>query len=99
MKQRVEQHRSVTGREQKAISILPLWIAWIVTHEARPENVSHRRRAERQAGVGRLGFLGGGGGERTGCVDAKLIEFGIDVGVFFLHWRAHLVGFLSVSVS
>src|SRR6185503_16556431 len=36
MQQRIEQHRSMARRKQKTISIFPLRIARVVTHEASP---------------------------------------------------------------
>src|ERR1051325_10737940 len=83
MKERVDQHRAVTGGKQKAIAIFPLRIMRVMTQKARPENVSHRRRAERQTGMARLGFLDGVECQGTNGVDAQLIYW------LLLHWRAH----------
>ena len=51
IEQRVKQHATVTGGEQKAIAILPLRILRVVAHKAGPQDISHRRGAERQAGM------------------------------------------------
>src|ERR1041385_3765156 len=83
MKERVDQHRAVTGGKQKAIAIFPLRIMRVMTQKARPENVSHRRRAERQTGMARLGFLDGVECQGTNGVDAQLIYW------LLLHRRAH----------
>src|SRR5689334_16686014 len=83
MKERVDQHRAVTGGKQKAIAIFPLRIMRVMTQKARPQHVSHRRRAERQTGMARLGFLDGVECQGTNGVDAQLIYW------LLLHWRAH----------
>ena len=51
IEQRVKQHAPVTGGEQKAIAILPLRILRVVAHKAGPQDIGHRRGAERQAGM------------------------------------------------
>src|SRR5690348_7675438 len=83
----------MTGGEQKSIAIFPLRVMRVVTQKARPKHVSHRRSAERQAGMARLGFLDRVECQGTNGVDAQLIEFW--VGVFFLHRRTHQLSSLS----
>ena len=46
----------------------------IVTQVALPQHVGHRRRAERQARVARVGLLHGVDRERADRVDAELVE-------------------------
>ncbi len=59
VQQRVDQHRTVAGREQKAISIFPLGIVRVVSQKTRPKHVSHRRCAERQSGMAGVCLLNG----------------------------------------
>ena len=79
-------------RKQKAIAVFPLGILRVVTQELCPERVSHRRRAQRQAGMPRLGLLHRVDRQRADCVDAKLIEFRGGV-CDLLHFGAHDLGF------
>ncbi len=101
VQQRVEQHRAVAGGEQEAVAPLPLRVARVVAQEARPDDVGHRRGAERQARVARLGALDGVDGKRADRVDAELVEFGR--GVSGRRGRAHLsipsIRFLITEIS
>src|SRR5436190_13935547 len=46
MKQRVEQHRTVAGRQQKSIAVFPFWISRVVSKKTGPQHIGHRRCAE-----------------------------------------------------
>src|SRR5215213_1060140 len=85
MEKGVDQHRAVTCGEQKAVAVFPLRVPWVVTQKTCPQNVSHRRGAERQTGMTRLCFLDGVEGQGTNGVDAQMIEFA--VGEFIMHRR------------
>src|SRR5437764_14344951 len=101
MQERIEQHRAVTGGEQKAVAVRPLRIMGVITHKARPQHVSQRRATERQAGMARLGALYCVNRKRANRVDAKLVEFGRRVRDGRLCGRAHLPcsSFLAWIVS
>src|SRR5262249_3035825 len=51
VQQRVEQHRSVAGREDEAVAAGPDWIVGVEAQEALPERVGDRRQRHRRAGV------------------------------------------------
>ena len=97
MQQRIKQHRTVTGRQQKAIAIFPLWILRIVSHES--ASTAHRPSAPRPAANpdGPIRLLYRIERKRANCVDAKLIEVGSRCGVFLLHWCAHFTVLVVLS--
>ena len=74
VKQRVEQHRGVAGREHEAIAVRPAGVPRVVTEEAGPERVRHRGGAHRRAGVARVGLLHAVDGEGADGIDAELVE-------------------------
>ena len=51
IKQRIDQHRAVPGREEEAIPILPLRVVRIVAQKTCPEHIRHWSSAERQTGM------------------------------------------------
>ena len=57
MKQRVEQHRAVAGREHEAVAVGPGRIGRVEFQEARKQDGGDIGRAHRQAGVARLRLL------------------------------------------
>src|SRR5664280_3744057 len=56
VKQAVEQHRTVSGRQDKPIPVEPMWIVRIVFQKPRPQHKSHRRSAHWQAGMAAVGL-------------------------------------------
>src|ERR1700738_1721570 len=73
IKQRVKQHAAVPRGEQEAITVFPLRIPWVIAHELCPQYISHRRCAQGQAGMPRLGLLYRVNRQCADSVDAKLI--------------------------
>src|SRR5205085_12005559 len=51
VQERVEKHRAVARRQEEAVAPLPFRILRVVTKEARPQDVCHRRCAERETGM------------------------------------------------
>ena len=75
VEERVEEHRAVARRQEEAVAPLPLRILRVVTKEASPQDVCHRRCAERETGMTGLCLLNRVERERADCVDAKTVEF------------------------
>ena len=59
VEERVDEHRAVPGGEQEAVAVRLLGVARGVAHDARPEDIGHRRGSERQ--TGEAGFESYGG--------------------------------------
>ncbi len=76
MEKRIQQHRTVSGREDKPVAIPPAGIRRIVTEEFCPQHIRHRRRSHRHAGMAGFRFLNAVDGQGTDGVDAQLIESG-----------------------
>ncbi len=74
VEQAVEQHRSVPGRQHKAIAIRPGRISGIVLQKLGPEHVGHIGHAHRQAGVARIGLLHSVHRQGTDGIDTELVE-------------------------
>jgi hypothetical protein len=79
MKEAVEQHRAVAGRENEAVAIGPMRIVRIVLQESLPQDVCHRGGAERQPGMARVSFLHRVDRQRADGVDAERVE-GVSAG-------------------
>ena len=82
VQQAIEQRRAVPGREHEAVAIGPLRVRGVVLEMARPQRISHRRGAERQAGMAALGLLHHVHRQEAKRVDALLIESGRHEGSF-----------------
>jgi len=76
MQQAVQQHRTVTGRQDKAVPIEPLGMGWVVPEKLRPQHIGHGCRAHRQTGMAAIGFLDSVHRQETNCVDAQMIQLG-----------------------
>ena len=74
MEQAVEQHRSVSCREDKAIAVDPAGVGGIVLEEMRPQDVRHRRGAHRQARMAAVGLLHRVDRKEAQRIDAQLIQ-------------------------
>ena len=73
MQQRVQQHRAVTVRDDEAIAIGPLRIAWVVLEVIVPEHfgdVGHAHRHARMPGIGLLHGVHRQGTNRVGQLPA-----------------------------
>src|SRR5256885_3052919 len=99
MKQRVEQHRAVTGGKEEAITVFPFGILGVMAKKASPQHISHRRRAKRQAGMSGLSLLHCVERKRTNGINAKLIEFSVNRGFSFLYGRAHAALYLYFGIQ
>src|SRR5208282_5028195 len=73
--QAVEQHAGMPGGQHKTIAIGPFWVGGIVPKMARPQDVRHRRRAQRRPRMSRVRFLDGVDRQRPDRVDAKLVDW------------------------
>ena len=74
VQQRVEQHAAVPGRQHEPVAAGPVRVRRVVPQVARPQDVRHRRRAHRQAGMARLRLLDGVDRERADGVDPELVD-------------------------
>ena len=72
MQQAVQQHRSMTGGKNKAISVNPLRIFRIELQVFRPKGVSHSGSAHRHAGMSGIGILNAVGRKEADGVDAEV---------------------------
>jgi hypothetical protein len=73
VQQAVEQRRAVACRQHEAVAIGPLRVGGVVLEEARPQDVGHGRRVERQAGVAAVGLLHHVHGQKAQRVYALLV--------------------------
>ncbi len=95
VEQAVEQHRSVSRRQDETIAVGPAGVGGIVLQEMRPQDVRHRRCAHRQARVAAIGVLHRVHRKEAQRVDARLIQARGGVqggnvhssGPWFLHAR------------
>ena len=71
---RIEQHRSVPGREHEAVAVRPDRVFRIEAKELLPERVGDRRHRHRRAGVPGIGGLHRVHRERADRVDAELVD-------------------------
>ena len=74
VQQRVEQHAAVARGEHEAVAVGPGRVGGVEAQVPREEDVRHRRRAHRHAGMTGLGLLHGVDGEEADGVDAALLE-------------------------
>ena len=74
----VEQHGGVTGRQDKAVAVLPLRIGGGVAQMPRKEHVCERGKRHRRAGVTRFRGLDRIHGECTDGIDGDLVEIESD---------------------
>src|SRR5207302_11314738 len=70
----VEQHARVPGRKDKAVAVRPPRGTRVVMQVARPQDVRHRRRAQRHAGMARAGLLHRINGQGPDAVDAEFLD-------------------------
>ena len=73
---RVQEHRRVARREHEAVARGPVRVLRRVAHDARVEQVGHRRERHRSARVARVGLLDRIHRQRADRVDAQLVEGG-----------------------
>ena len=78
VKQTVQQHRTVPGREHETIAVEPTGIGWVVFEEPGPQHIRHRRRAHRHSRVAAIGLLHGVHGEEAQSVDALIVQCRIE---------------------
>ena len=74
MEHAVEQHRAVTGGQDKAVAIRPRGIARIMFQEAGPQDIGRRRQSHRRARMTGLRLFHGIHGKHANGIDAELIE-------------------------
>src|SRR5271165_6374519 len=74
IKQRVEQHRAVTGREHETVAVGPVRHPWIEAQELSEQNSRDVGHAHRHAGMTRLGQLDCIHGERSNRI-CHMAEF------------------------
>ena len=55
----INKHRAVTVRQNKTVTISPIWVFWIVLEVVVPENFSDISHSHWGAGVAGFGFLYG----------------------------------------
>jgi hypothetical protein len=65
VQQAIEQHRSVAGRENKAVTIEPVRIARIMLEKTCPEHRRHGRGPQWQAGMAAIRLFDGINGQET----------------------------------
>ena len=65
IEQRVEQHRTMAGREHEAVAVRPVRVLGIKAHEAGEQHRGDIGRAHRQAGMAGIGLLHGVHGEEA----------------------------------
>ena len=73
----VQQHRAVSGRQHEAIAPVPVRILRVVPHEAREQEIRHRRHPHRHPRMARVGLLHRVDRDYANRIDAKLIEVGL----------------------
>ena len=78
VKQAVQQHRTVPGREHETIAVEPAGIGGIVFEEPGPQHIGHRRGAHRHSRVAAIGLLHGVHGEEAQSVDALIVQCRIE---------------------
>ncbi len=69
IQQAIEQHRTVSGRQNKAIPIRPLRVFWVVPHHFCPQHIGSSGHSHRHAGVTGVGFLHAIHSERADRID------------------------------
>ncbi len=74
---RVEQDRGVPVRQDETIPVGPLGSPGVVTHDARPKHVGHRRQRHGGAGMARVGVLRSVHGQAADDVDGEFLELAI----------------------
>ena len=79
IKERIEEHRGMPGRQDETVPVGPERIGRIVLQMARPEGEGGRGRPHRHAGVAGLRLFNGIRSQETDRVDALLLEFPIFV--------------------
>src|SRR5882762_4121339 len=77
----VEQHRGVTGRQNKSIAVRPRGIRRIVAEEALPQRIDHRSEPHRRAGMTRICLLHCVDRQSSDGIDAHLVADRESVGV------------------
>ncbi len=87
MQQSVEQRRSVPARQDEAIAIRPVRIGGIVAQVPGPQQVGHRRLAERRSGVAGFRLLDHVDGEKTQGIDRQLVDVAVArIGAVHERW-------------
>ena len=80
VKQRIEQHRTVPGRKDKAVAVRPTGVGGVELQELREQHGSDIRRTHRQAGMAGFRLLDGVHRQRadrighTGVIDERHAE-------------------------
>ncbi len=74
VEQRIEQHRSVAGRKDEAVAVVPVRIGGIMAKELLPQDVCHGRGAHRKAGMAAFCFLNRIDSQKTDRVDGFLVD-------------------------
>ena len=74
VEQAVQQHAAVPGGEHESVAVGPRRVARVVLQVPLPEDVRHRRRAERKARMSGVRLLHGVDRERANRVHAELID-------------------------
>ena len=76
MQQTVEQRRGVAARQDEAIAVRPERIGRVVAEVSGPQQIGHRRLAERRAGVAGFRLLDHVDGEKAQSIDGELVDVG-----------------------
>ena len=74
MKQGIEQHGRVPGRQHEAVPVRPYRVLRIEPQELLPESVGNRRHPHGSSGMPRVGRLDCIHAKRTDCVDADRLH-------------------------
>ena len=77
VQQGVEQRRGVAARQDEAVAVRPERIGGIVAEVPGPQQVGHRRLAERRAGVAGFRLLDHVDGEKTQGIDRELVDVAV----------------------
>src|SRR5579859_6840098 len=96
MQQRIEQHRSVTIRQNETVAVGPYRVIRIEPQKTLPQRVRDGRESHRRAGMPRVRLLHRVHGKRADGIDTKLI----DSRLRGRHLRVsiHLSGIASILV-
>ena len=73
VKRGVEEHRSVSGGKNEAVSIGPQWISRIVIQKIVPQLIHHGSETHRRTGMSRISLLHGVNGKSADGIDTELI--------------------------
>jgi hypothetical protein len=74
MEKTVNQHRAMTGRKKKPVSVEPFRILWIMPKKLSPKDIGGRCHSQWQTRMSRIGPLNRIKGQGSDGVDTKLVD-------------------------